>query len=210
MIVAFIGVSGSGKDYRKELLLGDGYFGVDFKDELLDMASDLVGFDVRRNYDYFKENIVGLTVHDPRPYAPCMNYPAHTVTAEILAQYPKALTGRVLLQRLGTEVMRKRDERYWTKAWKEKAKGILEMGHNVAVADCRFGNEVAEIVSLAEELDVPYKLVFCDYHSKRYNPNMLHESEAMAQGLLKMGYKDGQEIGEPGVLYKMEAEAYGR
>lgn len=209
MIVAFIGVSGSGKDHRKQLLLEEGYFGVDFKDSLLDMASDLVGFDVRENYDYFKENIVGLTVKDPRPYAPCMNYPAHQVTAEVLAQYPKALTGRVLLQRLGTEVMRKRDSRYWTKAWREKAKTILDMGHSVAVADCRFGNEVAEIIDLGKEANIPVKFVFCDYHSKRYNADMNHESEAMAQEFLRMGCTDGQEILQHGQMLKMEAETYG-
>jgi len=191
MVVAFVGVSGSGKDYRKELLMGDGYVSIDFKDSLLDMASDLVGFNVRENYDLFKENIVGLTVPDLRPYGGCIKYPPHTVTKEVLAQYPHAMTGRVLLQRLGTEVMRKRDPDYWVDQWMNKVGLALAEGKNVACADCRFPNEMAAVREWRE-----HRFVFCDYHSPRYNAFMNHESERMAQGYLGFGCKDGDDIGE--------------
>jgi hypothetical protein len=43
-------------------------------------------------------------------------------------------------------------------------------------------------------MDVPSRFLFCDFRSKRYDPNSAHKSEKLAQTLLKMGLKDGDEV----------------
>jgi hypothetical protein len=203
MIVGLIGVKGSGKTYRQQELVKQGYVALDFKDALLDMASDLVGYDIRTNYDYFKENLLGLTKpQEPGP-AFIQRYPAHKITAQVLAGYPEAMTGRVLLQRLGTEVMRKRDEDYWVNAWRRAAEDHLVHRRSIVVADCRFPNEMdamrrlsKEYSSLVPGITVPLKFIFCDYRSPRYCATDPHESEQLAQHYLAQGYKDGDEIRE--------------
>lgn len=97
-------------------------------------------------------------------------------------------SGRRLLQRLGTEVMRKRDPDYWVKAWIIKAEEARKAGFNVCVADCRFRNEAEVILANGGEL------VFCDYHSNRYDAGQAHESEHLAQRMLALGLKDGDAV----------------
>lgn len=188
-IVGFIGVIGGGKNYQKDLLLARGYKGLDFKDELIAMTEDLVGFSIRDDYDRFKLNLVGLT----KPKHIILDHP-HEITANFLETYPLAMTGRRLLQRLGTEAIRKRDADYWVNAWKKKAQEYLAQGHSVAAADVRFANEIAAITSLSKEINVPARIVFCDYRSPRYNAESEHESEWLAQAFLEIGMKDLQPI----------------
>lgn len=194
MITAFIGVIGSGKNFQQERLVKQGFVPLDFKDALLDMASDLVGYDVRTNYEYFKYNLVGLTVPVPRDHRAMQRQPAHQVTDRIIVDYPAAMTGRMLLQRLGTEVMRKRDPDYWANAWYDEARHHVVAGKSIVVADCRFHNEVEYIKRTAALVGTKAKFIFCDYRSSRYNATTHHESERMAQELLSLGYKDGQEL----------------
>ena len=188
-IVAFIGVIGSGKDYQANLLVKKGYSRIDFKDALLDMASDLAGYDVRYDYDWFKEHIVGVK----RSINPLMT--AHYIADDkrVQTNHPEVLTGRRLLQRLGTEVMRKRDPDYWATAWAKKACSALHEKKSVTCADCRFPNEVKAIRTFAE-LGFEARFIFCDYKSSRYNPSSEHESECMAQAILRSGVADGQQI----------------
>ena len=195
-VVSFVGVIGSGKDYQANLLVDKGYFRIDFKDELLDMVSDLVGYNVREDYDWFKENAVGIRRPKNRLQEAC------AIQDSRMAIERGAMTGRQMLQRFGTEVMRKRDPDYWAKAWKRKATQAFMEGLSVACADCRFRNEVETIqqMRLWMETDsivthgADVKFIFCDYRSGRYDATSKHESEAMAQGLLRMGLKDMQEI----------------
>jgi len=196
MIVAFIGVIGSGKDYQARQLVAQGFVPVDFKEALLQMVERLVGFPIRENYDYFKENILGLTA--PEPIGPkfMSRQPAHALTRAILADYPQVMTGRVLLQRLGTDVMRRQDPHYWANQWAAKARQVVLQDHDVVCADCRFPNEMETIRRTAAECRVSARFIFCDYRSARYNPAMEHESERMAQAFLAQGYKDGDEIKE--------------
>lgn len=196
MIIGLTGVQGSGKTHRQQELVAQGFAALDFKDELLNMASDLVGYDVRQNYDYFKENLLGLTVPAPVGHKWLQRPPAHTLTQQILASYPSAITGRVLLQRLGTEVMRKRNSNHWADEWRAQAFQHVSLGRSVVAADVRFENEVDTIRRLGKLCQVPVKIIFCDYRSARYNPAAAHESERMAQELLARGYKDGDEIME--------------
>ena len=177
-ITGFIGVVGSGKTYRRDALRTKGFIAIDFKDALIDMVEDLVGFPIRNDYEGFKERIIGM----PNAYI------------DMLDQCPEAMTGRRLLQRLGTEVMRKRDPNYWVNAWTKRANDAVNGGKSVVVADVRFQNEIDAIEDLGKKLGVEPNIVFCDYRSDRYDATSTHPSEALAQDLLQKGYKDGDEI----------------
>lgn len=178
MVTAFMGVMGSGKDHRAKLT---GHMRIDFKDELVDMCSDVVGWDIRQEYDWFKGAIVGFR----KPANLWGEAMARSEMNGILADHPDTLTGRKLLQRLGTEAMRKRDPDYWVKQWTAK---VCASGGPVATADCRFPNEVDAVARLGG------RIVFCDYHSGRYSAHEDHESERLAQALLRLGLKDGEEV----------------
>lgn len=182
MITSFIGVIGSGKDYHAEQLAESGALRVDFKDGLLDMASDIAGYNVREDYEWFKENIVGVK-RPPNRFQEAFIY---TDKRQIFVENPELMTGRRLLQRLGTDTMRKRDEDYWVNQF-ISAVGFHE---NVVNADCRFRNEV----NIIYKLDPQAKFIFCDYRSSRYDPTSTHPSEHLAQCLLEQGLKDGDAI----------------
>lgn len=184
MIQVFMGVIGSGKDFNASKLQEKGWARVDFKDGLLSLASDIVGYNVKTDYDFFKENIVGVRRPDNRFVESFVK----TDTEQLKAQFPELMTGRRLLQRLGTEGMRKRDPDYWINQYRVNVLS-LDDSIDVVTADCRFLNEVDTINKLDKA-----RFVFCDYKSSRYNPGYNHESEALAQALLKIGLKDGEEI----------------
>lgn len=188
-VVAFIGVIGSGKDYRANRAVRDGKSKrVNFKDALLAMASDLVGYDVQKNYDWFKEAIVGM---EPPRHPLDLAYLREDVK-DALRKHPNVMTGRRLLQRLGTDCMRKRDPDYWAHQYSVKAKGWLDGGWDIVTADCRFANEVGAI----KKLDPEARFIFCNYRSPRYDARSQHESERMAQKLLAIGLQNGQRIGD--------------
>ena len=198
MIVALTGVIGSGKTFCRDALVAQGYMSVDFKDELLDMCSDLVGYDIRRDYDGFKEYLVGFQpqhLNTEKMHLQWTKEQHREYSNRCVAMAPLAMTGRRLLQRMGTEVMRKRDPNYWANAWAKKVKKAAVSGQKDFVcADCRFENELQVITDTARQLGTDYKIIFCDYRSPRYNATSEHESERLAQHYLAMGYKDGEEI----------------
>jgi hypothetical protein len=189
MIIGLVGVIGSGKTYTRDQYVAKGFTAIDFKDALIEMAEDLVGFKIT-DYDRFKRTLVGLPDHDNT--LPADKYPPHVLTQDVLARYPTALTGRVLLQRLGTECMRRRDPDYWVKQWAAKVDKLDDI--RVVCADCRFPNEIAIIRSTARRYFVPSRIQFCNYKSDRYDATSSHESEEMAQEYLRRGYADGQVI----------------
>lgn len=184
MIIAFLGVIGSGKDHRAKGMHPNVFKRVDFKDELLDMASDLAGYDVREDYDWFKHAVVGMR----KPGNPFVEGMLTSDIREMTARNPDLMTGRRLLQRLGTDVMRKRDPEYWVNAYRKRVAIVSAQGMNVVTADCRFMNEVSAL------RDLRASFTFCNYPSPRYDPSSTHPSEQLAQALLKAGLHDGQEI----------------
>ena len=185
-IIGLMGVIGSGKNYQQELLVKKGFIALDFKDALIDMCEDIVGYKIRDHYEDFKICIVGTTHGGFNK--------GLTPTQHQLAQYPNIMTGRRLLQRVGTEVMRKRDPDYWVDAWCAKCKDYILGGHSVVSADVRFRNEARAIVLGGKALEVPTKIIFNDYKSDRYDAKSTHESEYLAQKLLDKGLKDGDEV----------------
>ena len=192
-IAAFMGVIGSGKDYQLQLLKAedpDLWVQIDFKDALIDMVEDLVGFPIRGRYDEFKEFIIGFQHPNVSLAATLQRDSVSLFNKQCVADYPQAMTGRRLLQRLGTDVMRKRDPDYWVHAWAKSTAAAIASGKNVVCADCRFLNEMLVIEELGKQLQIDTSITFCDYHSKRYDANAAHESERLAQQLLASGIQD--------------------
>ena len=168
--ICFIGVMGSGKDHRAKLLkqvfnkVGFANVHINFADELREMMWDLLDWKPQDEdeYDSFK---VGKFTHQ------------FTL---------KELTGRDLLQRFGTEVIRKRHPSYWVDCWHDKAWYEMSKGNFVICTDLRFPNELNKALLLK---DVTF--IFCNYKSGRYDANNPHESEKLAQRILADGYEDG-------------------
>lgn len=186
-IISFMGVVGGGKNHKARQLAESGYLHIDFKDALLDMCSDLVGYDVREDYNWFKTHVVGIK----RPSNRLLEAFCHTDTHDLVARFPHMMIGRRLLQRLGTEVMRKRDKDYWADRFIVAVKDAADKGEkDVVNSDCRFLNEVEAIKSIGAR----HRFVFCDFRSDRYDDSFDHESEMLAQALLKIGMKNGEEI----------------
>ena len=189
MIIAMTGVIGAGKNFQADLLIKQGYVPLDFKDALIYMVEDIVGFKIRDHYDLFKECVIGTTKHSH----PSRMSASH-MSKEILKICPDAMTGRKLLQQVGTAAMRKRDPDYWVRQWTHAAIKLIKQGKNIVTADCRFPNEVEHIKFASMAHNTEYKYIFCDYHSSRYDATMRHESEELAQRLLAAGCKDLQEL----------------
>ncbi len=185
-IIAHSGVIGGGKDHQCFILIKDqGFVRVDFKTALCEMAYDLVGYDIRMEYDWFKEAIVGVR----KPAHPLLEMALRAQMKELRAKCPGIVTGRILLQRLGTEVMRSREADYWVKEWSKRVDAAAQSGAvGVACGDCRFPNEIRAVMMLGGEVR------FCDYHSHRYDALATHKSERMAQIFLRMGLRDGDLI----------------
>lgn len=163
-----MGVIGAGKDYQAQLLVEKGFVRMSFATAMRAMAEVLFGyapgdFSDTLVYEAFKERVL---YHDR------MN---------------QAVTGRLFLQKLGTEAGRDiLGRNIWVDSLFTKAQ---ELGYEkIVISDVRFENEVTGI------LDRKGKVTFCDYRSERYDATNSHPSEALAQRLLKYGLADGAEI----------------
>lgn len=172
IIKAFVGAQGSGKDYKCNLLENnEGYIKIAFADALRDIVWDILQWEPETNeqYDKFKKG------------------------AQRIGNYGK-VNGRHLLQGLGS-LMREIDQDFWIKQFKLRLDKLIAMGYDrICVSDARYINEINAIFEYKNKADV--KIEFCDYKSERYNDKDIHESEQLAQKLLKLGFKDGQEISE--------------
>lgn len=168
-IYAFCGVMGSGKGYQCEQLKKEGFIQIDFADCLREMVWKMLDWQPQNpeQYDKFKKGELYIA-----PYG--------------------NLNGRLLLQRIGA-TMRELNPDFWAKQWKMTVERAISMGYNnICCSDVRYENEVNIIKSFSWKADV--KIQFCDFHSDRYDSTNIHESEKMAQELLKAGKKDGDLI----------------
>lgn len=166
MIVGLIGVEGAGKSERQKQFIKEGFYPLDFKAEVQLMCQDLTGF-------------------------PCGPAAWEQFKATKFSDY---LTGRKIAQRLATEVIRKRYPNHFTKVWAKAARRKLDAGRSIVAADVRFSNEIQTIQKLAQSRNIKCRFIFCDYKSERYDATDGHASEALAQALIKAGYKDGDEV----------------
>ena len=160
-LVSYLGVLGGGKDFSANKLVKEGYIKVAFAD------------------DWFKKLSIGM-----RPEISISS--DRNLKSSYAPPYPfnKELTGRQFLQNLGTEGIRKRDPDFWARITKQKIQKLLDEGKKVVTTGSRFLNEVKVLSELGAQF------IFCNYKSDRYDDKNTHESEALAQSLLKRGYKD--------------------
>jgi hypothetical protein len=190
-ITCYLGVIGSGKDHNANKMMLERVVPmpqltrIDFKDALIEMVSDIVGYNILADYDWFKTHPVGVM----RPADPFQETIITHEWAEIMRKHPGILTGRDVLVRVGTEAIRGRHPNYWVDEFEKRA--VAAQVSDVVNSDTRFFNEIARIYRLSP---VHAHFQFCNFKSDRYNAKLDHPSEKLAQTLLAIGLQDGQTI----------------
>lgn len=173
-VVAFVGNAGGGKSFQCELLEKRGYTDLAFADALRYIAySSLeIPFELgKQNYDYLKAN-------------ECISIK--------LPEKEIKITFRKFLEKLGTEGIRKYDNDFWCKAL---VKTIKDNNYRkVCISDMRFYNEYKWLKQFADDNGYKFRVIFCDYHSDRYDYNNPHASAKLANFFVDKGYKDLQEL----------------
>lgn len=176
-IWAYIGVIGSGKNFRGEQKFAespDDSLIVNFSDGVRYYTWKALGWKPRNMEEYNKFKQMDI---------------------ELLGTGHK-IKGREMLQNIGTNVMRDYDQNVWAKLWDITVRHELQNGVicNFIACDLRYPNEVKAIFKF--ERIAKINIIFCDYHSDRYEIND-HESEQLANKLRVSGlFVDGQNITE--------------
>ena len=104
----------------------------------------------------------------------------------------KDLTFRNILENLGSSI-RRYDKTFWAKTVLVK---IAQSFENICISDLRYANEYKVVKRYCDEHSIEFKLVFCDYHSAKYNDKNPHESARLAKYLKSLGYKDQEYVRE--------------
>jgi len=169
-IVCFIGVQGSGKDYRCKKLIKQGLKQINFADALRDITWDALGWQPGIDADY--ERFKDLNIELKTNYNRVIN----------------SLTGRQFLQNLGTEAIRSRFPDFWVDLWRQKVLKVFP-DNNICCSDLRFINELQTAYGFNKSI-----FIFCNYKTIRYKADDLHESERLAQRILSDRFKDGDRL----------------
>ncbi len=164
-IVCFTGVIGSGKDYQAQKLIEKGYTKIDFADALRREASEILEYDITKNYEIFKKYAI----------------PKHFVPSSL---FGLEITGREFLQWLGNK-RRQEDKDYWCRKWEDE---VLNTMSPIVCSDLRYPNEL----KIASEFNL--EIYFTNYKSNRYESDNPHQSERLAQRLLNDGFKHMQKL----------------
>lgn len=171
-LTIFLGVAGAGKGYQSQLRMDDGAWKVSFADSLRELTYDFLGY-IPEDYDAFKkQTMLTLSLHGNTWF-----------------QKAKAFTGRDVLQRLGAAI-RAQNPEFFVEVALAKVLERLKYGYDVVVDDCRYQNELDALTHLCNTYDFNYEAIFCNYKSDRYQPDIQHESEYLAQCYLSRGYTD--------------------
>jgi len=165
-IIVFIGVIGSGKTYSANKLMNEDSEIINFAEELRENVWNLIGWKPTTGEDYDEFKKFEFKFKDI------------------------SFTGRDILAKLGTDIMRKYNDSIWIDCWKEKATNSDKQ--LILVDDCRFENEMEEILKFCETNNYDSEFIFCNYKSYRYRL-LDHESEKLATSLLDK-YTDGETI----------------
>ena len=184
-IKVFFGVIGSGKTHKRDICEQESTVQVkllDFKDPLIDMCMAISKSTLP--YDKFKARVIGVD----------SEYESH----KLKNLYPGLLTGRELLQRLGTDAIRKHSPEYWVDSFDRSAASFFCLNENglLMCADMRFPNEFKCIQNFSKVNDVLVEYIFCDYKSPVYDDTNEHPSEKFAQTFKQTypNYEDGDII----------------
>lgn len=156
IIKAYIGVIGSGKDYKCK---HECTHKVSFADELRKDVWKILGWEPKTDeeYDYFK-----VTQY----YTPSGNF-----------------TGREILQNYGSLMKELHGEAYWALRSIERLKSIYRQDKNcvIGISDCRHSSEIHFLIDRYLHSDIKVEFLHCDYKSDRYNAVDPHHSEHLAQ-----------------------------
>ena len=165
-VYVFLGCMGSGKTYYADFIAKKvGALRLDFKTKLVEMVYNVLGIPESFDYEQFKASnfeVKGTGI---------------------------GFSGRQFLQRFGTDLMRNQvDNDFWCKSLIGRIKMLPagRIGNHyetvpVAIADCRFFNEILELKKAG--FDTEFYLT--KYHSERFDDTSTHESEKLAQALMK-------------------------
>lgn len=175
-IIAFIGVIGSGKNFRSEKILREekNSILVGFSDGVRDYTWKLLKWEPSSSVEYekFKEKTFNFSMPD-------------FSNLEI--------RGRDFLQRIGTDIMRHYDNDVWANTWLRTVEREILSGIDIIVVpDLRYPNELKVIKRLKDKGNI-VEIIFTNYRSFRYKVD-LHESEKMARELIEEGFADGEDV----------------
>ncbi|EKE02856.1 MAG: hypothetical protein ACD_20C00323G0006 [uncultured bacterium] len=187
-LVCFIGVIGSGKDYKADRLEEEGFIKLKIADEIYQEAEKELGIDLDsyENKENFKigkiiigRDILDSAIYEDTPISPTDIY--------------NIRTGREYLNCKGT-FRRQRDKNYWLDQWWKKAVPLLDSEKNLTCSDLRYLNELKSIYECKKNTSHTVKIIFCNYKSYKYNPNFPDPSEKLAQKILSDGWCHEDEL----------------
>lgn len=185
-IVAFIGRAGSGKDYQCSLLWDKGYQCLAFADALRDIAFASLNMDMStykaKDYNQFYDT---------------MKKQWDCITVKYGESIVHQFNFRRFLEQLGTQGIRKYDNDFWCRCVIKQLNDWLDKGEqSFCISDMRFINEYVALRDWCREHDYKFRVVFCDYHSDRYQEYNEHESARMGNYFAEKGLPDLTEITE--------------
>ena len=167
-IRAYIGVIGSGKDYRcsKECT-----HKVSFADGVREDVWKILGWKPKteEEYENFKQSL----------YCP-VNFSNPRISVE----FPAKITGRVILQNYAELQKVLHSPNYWIYRTLDSLENLHKHRTEdmvVGITDCRFSNEISALIQFANDLNCDLEFVHCDYESSKYDRTSDHKSEMLAQ-----------------------------
>lgn len=167
-IVAFVGRHGSGKDHQsKQLVEKRGYKKLAFADPLRSIFFSMIGLseeEGNKRYDELRKTV-------------------------IFKDGDRAVTGKMMIEKLGAEGIRKYDDEFLVKCLLREIEA-LPNGTNVCISDLRVPAEYLAVKKFADERHIMFKVVFCDFRSGRYDESAGHSTLRLPDFLIAKGYKD--------------------
>ena len=166
-IVAFIGRAGSGKDFQANLLVERGFKKVSFADPLREIVRSCLGMKEERFIQKYED------------YKNTYLFENQTL--------------RNMLEDVGTS-LRSFNENFFVESLISMIYDNQLIDENICISDLRYVNEYTSIATKAIEEGDSFKCIFCDYHSPRYQAENKHASAWLSNLLVKLKYKDLQEV----------------
>ena len=169
IIKAYIGVIGSGKDYRCK---NECTHKVSFADELRKDVWKILGWEPKteEEYEAFK-----TTLFYPPGLRAAIGYSQDNILQ---------VTGREILQNYAELQKVLHSPNYWIYRTLDSLENLHKHRTEdmaVGITDCRFSNEISALIQFANDLDCDLEFVHCDYESSKYDRTSDHKSEMLAQ-----------------------------